>query len=66
MDQDKLDELQGEIYDLEKPSQELVDAIETAGGCETAVDFKANLDVALDLLEQLVKDVKDLRKRAGK
>ena len=62
MNQEKLEELQAETYELDTPAQDLLAAIRNAHGCETAEDFIANIDEALSHVAGIVKDLELIKR----
>jgi hypothetical protein len=63
MTNEQLEELQGEVCDLN--ARDIDTAIGDASSCETAADFIANLDDAIEAAKQLLKELKDIRKQVS-
>ena len=63
MTTEQLDELQAEVSDLY--AKDIDTAIQDASSCETAADFIANLDDAIEAAKQLLKELKDIRKQVA-
>ena len=58
---EQLEELQAELCDLN--ARDIDTAIGDATSCETQSDFVSNLDDAIESAKQLLKELKDIRKR---
>lgn len=50
-----LEEKQGNVSELMDLSEKITDALRNAESCETVSDYRANMEEANDLLEQLQK-----------
>ena len=61
MTNEQLDELQAEICDLN--AKDIDTAITDSCSCETAKDFIANLDDAIQSAKLLMKELKDIRNK---
>jgi ElaB/YqjD/DUF883 family membrane-anchored ribosome-binding protein len=59
--EDTIDERQGEVEDLSKACESILESLGCAESCETPEDFDANIDEALAEARSLVKAIEALR-----
>jgi hypothetical protein len=60
MEAETLDDKQSCTMEYEKTAESVVESIKAATSCETIEDFNANVKEAIEIAQQLVKDLKDL------
>ena len=58
---DNLEDRQGDIDDIKKLAQEVLDSLDCAEGCETATDFDANIEAVLESMKEITAALKELR-----